>query len=137
MEPLMIKLGTTVLAVSMLANPAHAAKLKNVIGDVSVSGGEGFTRASEGQEVGPGYRILTQAKSSAVISYGGSCEQQVPASRSVVVQVKSPCDTGGYLPPAAPEAEVGTGLAVAAGAAAVVGGVVLMDQGGDPKPASP
>ncbi len=82
------------LVASMLtvAAPAGAATLSLSSGNVLVNTGNGFVRATEGQQVNPGTRIMIgTGGGNATIAYDLSCLERVTPGQVVTVKRSSPC----------------------------------------------
>ncbi|MEQ1718037.1 MAG: hypothetical protein ABL907_19020 [Hyphomicrobium sp.] len=115
----------SIIAASSLG--AEAATLSTTTGDVLVNTGSGFSRAVQGQELKPGDRVMVgRAGGGATISYDLSCLERVQIGLVVTVQAGVPCNAPGATTTTAP---LGAGLApevAILGAAAAIGGGVLI-----------
>lgn len=110
------------------ASAAAAATLVNVTGDVLVNTGSGFVRATEGQQVGPGNRVMIGSRGgAATIVYDPACIENVERGRAVVVQQGVPCNApGANTTPAQLGAGVPQGVLVVGGAVIAIGAGVLI-----------
>lgn len=118
-----------IFAALVIASPAGAATLKSVDGDVLVNAGNGFVRATAGQEVRSGDRVMVGARGgAAAIAYDQGCLENVQKGHVVTVKPFSPCGA----------ADSGDGESRGRGAGAVGGsggGVVGPVAGGIPNAA--
>lgn len=81
-----------ILATLVAAVPAGAATLKSINGDVLINAGNGFVRATAGQEVRPGDRVMVGVRGgSAAIAYDQGCLENVQTGQVVTVKPFSPC----------------------------------------------
>ena len=111
-----------VAALAVAAVPAGAATLSLANGNVLVNSGNGFVRATEGQQVSPGTRVMIGAGGgNATIAYDLNCLERVTAGQVVTVKPSVPCTPNSPL--ASPQAGLGipNGALVAGGAVLAVG----------------
>lgn len=116
----------------LVSASAQAALLTGIEGSVSVNRGNGFQVVTVPTQVKPGDRVMVGQGSNAQIVYSDTCIARLPASNTVIVATKAPCELS------APDAalhegqRLGTvvvgGLVVAAG----VGAAILLTRGASP-----
>lgn len=119
--------------------PPRVAQLKNVNGNVLVSGQAGLAAGSEAQPLVNGTRIITTANSEVVIVFDNGCEVRMAENQRFDVESGKPCAL--LLPQAlaAPVPAVGPALAGAI-LPALLGAGGLANQGsgsGGSPPVSP
>ncbi len=79
-------------AMSIAVTPADAATLSMAEGDVLVNAGNGFTRATAGQELRAGDRVMVGARGgTAAIAYDQACIEQVQKGHVTTVKASVPC----------------------------------------------
>ena len=88
----MKRLAVMVAAMFAVAAPAGAATLSLASGNVLANTGNGFVRATEGQQLSPGTRIMIgTGGGNATIAYDLSCLERITAGQVVTVKLGSPC----------------------------------------------
>jgi hypothetical protein len=105
-----------------MGEPAFAASLEAVSGEVSINRGEGFQRVTGPTEVGAGALLMASPGGSAKLVYADGCPVRVIPGTVVRVAAKSPCKAQYY---AGLEEPVAGGLGlwpffVGAGAVAII-----------------
>jgi hypothetical protein len=112
----------------LAAGGVEAATLVNVSGDVLVNTGRGFVRATEGQRIDPGNRVMIGSSGgAATIVYDPLCIERVERGRAVIVQQGVPCTVAGASTTPAPVgAGISQGALIVGGVAIAVGAGVLI-----------
>lgn len=95
-------------------------------GPVLVNYGSGYVAADDGARLQPGDAVMAKAGGRGQIVYEDGCEDPVEPRNVVLVQVKSPCDQAGPWP-----------LYTLPGTGVVIGSVLISDDKGIDRPASP
>jgi hypothetical protein len=120
---------TMALAACLLSiSDAQSATLSSATGEVLVNAGRGFERATAGQELKPGDRVMVgRGGGEAVISYDLTCVDTVAVGRVATVVPNIPCNVPGVDGAgAAAGAGIPQGVLIAGGVAVAVGGGLLI-----------
>jgi hypothetical protein len=127
------------LATGAGAQESTVAKLRDVVGNVLVSGPVGLTTATEAQGIGNGSRVITTANSGVVVVFDNGCRVEMKENQRLDVDSTKGCAALVPAALAAAEPAIAAPLAgylvpglMVGGAAAGGGG-----SGGPPTPVSP
>ena len=111
--------------VALMGMPAEAANLERK-GPVLVNYGSGYVAADDGAPLQPGDAVMAKPGGRGQIVYDDGCRETVEPPKVVLVKEISPCDRAGPWP-----------IYTLLGAGVVAGSILLSDDNGYDRPASP